>query len=131
MPNLLIIEDDEDMAKLIQRHFERAGFSCVWKSSGEATLAWVQTDAVKAGPPLDAIVCDLGLPTMGGARVVELLRYEPVTSRAVIAVCSGRGSMQDHTLALEAGADLFLEKPVKMKNLEDELRRLLSVRDAP
>ena len=130
MPILLIIEDDHDMAKLIQKHFERVGFTCVWKASGEDTLAWVQSDAVKGGAAVDAVVCDLGLPTMSGARVVEFLRYEPVTARAVIAVYSGRSSMQDHTLALEAGADLFVEKPVRLKHLEDEMQRLLSVRDA-
>ena len=125
MPTLLIIEDDDSLAKLIQRHFERLKFTIVWKATGEDALAHVQN-----GGAVDAVVCDLGLPGMGGARVVESLRSEQGTSLVPIIICSGRSSIQDHTLALEAGADAFLVKPVAAKLLEDELTRLLAERAA-
>jgi DNA-binding response OmpR family regulator len=121
---LLIIEDDASVAKLLQKHFEKLGFLTVWQGSGEDALAWV-----KQGDVVDIDVCDLGLPGMNGAHVVEELRTDPATAKIPIIVCSGRTSMQDHALALEAGADLFVEKPMRMKHLEDEVRRLLSPRE--
>ena len=61
----------------------------------------------------------------GSEAVVEALRAEEATARVPIVVCSGRTGIQDHALALEAGADLFLEKPVRPDKLEAEIRRLL------
>lgn len=123
MARLLIIEDDASVAKLISKHFEKGGFLCVWQGSGEDALAWL-----KKGDVVDVVICDLGLPGMSGAQLVDHLRSDERTARVPIIVCSGRTSMQDHAIALEAGADLFLEKPLRMKTLEDEVRRLLSPR---
>ena len=48
-----------------------------------------------------------------------------------IVVVSARTTVADHTLALSAGADAFFEKPIKLKALDDELRRLLAARNTP
>ncbi len=120
---MLIIEDDAGVAKLLSRHFEKCGLLTVWHGSGEDALAWI-----KKGDVVDIVVCDLGLPGMSGTQVVDALRSDEGTARIPIIVCSARTSVQDHAMALEAGADLFIEKPMRMKHIEDEVRRLLSGR---
>lgn len=120
---MLIIEDDAGVAKLLSKHFEKCGFLTVWHGSGEDALGWI-----KKGDVVDIVVCDLGLPGMSGTQVVDALRSDEATSKLPIIVCSARTSMQDHAMALEAGADLFIEKPMRMKHIEDEVRRLLSGR---
>lgn len=123
MARVLIIEDDAAVANLLVKHFEKKmGFTAVWHGSGESALEWL-----KKGDVVDFVVTDLGLPGMSGASVVEALRAEPRTQSLPIIVCSARTSMQDHTLALEAGADLFLEKPLRLQRLESEVKRLMEL----
>lgn len=117
---MLLIEDDHTAQKLVSKHFEKAGMVVVTRDTGEAALEWL-----KKGEAVDVVICDLGLPGMSGARVVEALRAEDATAKVPILVCSGRTSMQDHALALEAGADAYFEKPHRMKAIEEEVRRLL------
>jgi DNA-binding response OmpR family regulator len=65
---------------------------------------------------------------MSGAAVIEALRAEQRTMHVPIVVVSARTTVADHTLALSAGADAFFEKPIKLKALDDELRRLWAAR---
>lgn len=126
MTHVLIIEDDAGVASLLKKHFEKKmSFTTNWQGSGEAALAWLKSSAEHGA---DVVVCDLGLPGMSGAKVVEALRADERLARVPIIVCSARTSMQDHTLALEAGADLFLEKPLRLKAFEAEVLRLLGER---
>ena len=117
---MLLIEDDHGSQKMVARHFEKLGFLVVSRDSGEGALEWI-----KGGDVVDIVICDLGLPGMSGARVVEALRTEEATAKVPIIVCSGRTSMQDHAIALEAGADAYFEKPHRLKAIEEEVRRLL------
>jgi DNA-binding response OmpR family regulator len=126
LTHVLIIEDDASMAALLVKHFEKKmSWKTNWQGSGEGALAWLKT---AVDHDVDFVVCDLGLPGMGGAKVVEALRADARMTRVPIIVCSARTSMQDHTLALEAGADLFLEKPLRLKHFEAEVLRLLGER---
>jgi DNA-binding response OmpR family regulator len=117
---MLLIEDDQTAQKLVARHFEKLGLLVVARDTGEGALDWL-----KKGEVVDVVICDLGLPGISGAAVVEALRAGDATAKVPIIVCSGRTSMQDHALALEAGADVFFEKPHRMKAIEEEVRRLL------
>ncbi len=122
MPTIAIIEDDASIARLLKRHLDSAGHTTHVEAAGEAALRWLASNDV------DAVVCDLGLPTMSGAAVIEALRAEQRTMHLPIVVVSARITVADHTLALSAGADAFFEKPIKLKALDDELRRLLAAR---
>ena len=99
---MLLIEDDQAAQKLVMKHFEKLGVIVVAGDTGEAALEWLKTAGI-----VDVVICDLGLPGMSGSHVVEVLRAEDATAKVPIIVCSGRTSLQDHALALEAGADVF------------------------
>ncbi len=120
MPALLVIEDDVGIARLLTRQLEKCGYLVHHVGSGEDALAFLQNNDV------DAVVCDLGLPGISGVVVVEALRAQEKTRRLPIVVLSARVSVQDHTLSLEAGADAFFEKPIKLKALHEGLRMLLA-----
>lgn len=88
--------------------------------NGEAALKWLEDH----DPP--GLVClDLALPAMSGFRVCEQIRSVSRTERVPVLVITARTSVQDHTFALEVGADSFLEKPFKLKDFEDEVTALL------
>lgn len=133
---VLIIEDEAAAGRLLHKHLEKQGHVVVVAPSGEAalivlglpvtvtvTLPPMPSDFVTGG--VELVVCDLGLPGMSGVAVIEAIRAEERTARLPVLVVSGRASMQDHALALEAGADHYLEKPLKLKVFEDAIAGLL------
>ena len=118
---VLIVEDDPTLRKMIGKHLEKMGFLIVEVDNGEAALTWLDANT----PP--ALVClDLALPAMSGFRVCEQIRSSPRTRTLPVLVITARTSVQDHTFALEMGADAFLEKPFKLKDFEHEVRTLVA-----
>jgi DNA-binding response OmpR family regulator len=117
---VLVVEDDPSLRKLIARYVEKMGHSVVDVDNGEAALDWLD----KNTPP--GLIClDLALPAMSGFRVCEQVRSAPRTRTVPVLVITARTSVQDHTFALEVGADAFLEKPFKLKEFENEVNALL------
>src|SRR5688572_33339317 len=105
---------------MIAKHLEKAGYAVLGFDAGEAALDHMEKNAAPA------LVClDLALPAMSGFRVCEAIRSLPKTRGVPVIILTARTTVQDHTFALEVGADAFLEKPFKLKDLEDEVARLL------
>ena len=119
---VLVVEDDPSLRRLLVRQLERMGLSVVDVDNGESAMTWLDSNT----PP--ALVClDLALPAMSGFRVCESIRSSVRTRDVAVFVISARTTVQDHTFALEVGADAFLEKPFKLKDFELEVRRLLEL----
>ena len=118
---VLVVEDDPNLRRLIARHLDKMGFATAEVDDGEACLAWLDTH------PVPALIClDLALPSMSGFRVCEQVRSSSTTREVPVLVITARSTVQDHTFALEMGADAFLEKPFKLKDFENEVKALLS-----
>lgn len=117
---VLVVEDDPSHRRLIVRLLERMGHTVVAAHNGETALHWVMAH------PAPALVClDLGLPKLSGFRVCEQIRAAPHTRVVPILTITARTSVQDHTFALEMGADAYLEKPFHWRELERLVRGLL------
>ncbi|HEY4221037.1 MAG TPA: response regulator transcription factor [Myxococcota bacterium] len=118
---ILVVEDDPALRKMICRHLEKMGHLPVDVDNGEAALTYLD------GNELPALVClDLALPAMSGFRVCEQIRSATRTRALPVLVITARTSVQDHTFALEMGADAFLEKPFKLKDFEHEVKTLIA-----
>ena len=109
MPKVLIIEDDDVIARGMQRHLADAGFDAYAVSSGETGLARLRYERP------DVCVLDLMLPGVDGWKVIEQARGEGIGTPIV--VVSARGTEHDRVHALEIGADDYLVKPFSMKEL--------------
>lgn len=117
---VLVIEDDPSLRKLVCRHLEKMGYEVAEVDDGEAALTWLEEN------PCPSLIClDLALPSMSGFRVCEQVRSAPRTREVPVLVITARTTVQDHTFALEMGADAFLEKPFKLKDFENEIKALL------
>lgn len=117
---ILVVEDDPVWRRVIVQRSTMLGLAAAEAASAEDALAWLEHHE----PP--RLVClDLSLPTMSGFRLCELLRASPQTSRVAVLVLSARTSLQDRTLAMEVGADAFLEKPCRWNAFEDAVHTLL------
>src|SRR5918995_1503745 len=111
---VLIIEDDDVIARGMARHLSNAGFDAYAVASGETGLARLRYERP------DVCVLDLMLPGTDGWKLIETARGEGIGTPIV--VVSARGTEQDRVHALEIGADDYLVKPFSMKELVARVR---------
>jgi DNA-binding response OmpR family regulator len=109
MAKVLIVEDDEIIAKGMSDHLAAAGFDPVWVARGGLALARLRYERP------DVCVLDLMIPEVDGWKVIETARSEGIGTPIV--VVSARGTEHDRVHALEIGADDYLVKPFSMKEL--------------
>lgn len=105
---ILIIEDEKDLVRLLQRKLGLAGYKVVSAFNAETGLKIAREDA----PAL--ILLDIVLPAMDGLTFLRLLRRE---SRVPVILLSGRDSDVDRILGLKAGANDYVAKPFSLGEL--------------
>jgi DNA-binding response OmpR family regulator len=109
MAKILIVEDDEVIAKGMASHLTAAGFEPSWVSNGVAGLARLRYEQP------DVCVVDLMLPALDGWQLIKAARAAGIGTPIV--VVSARGSEDDRVHTLELGADDYLVKPFSMREL--------------
>jgi EAL domain-containing protein (putative c-di-GMP-specific phosphodiesterase class I)/DNA-binding response OmpR family regulator len=113
---VLVVDDAPDLRRLIAVALRRNGYEVVEASSGEAAM-----EAIDTGP-IDVVVLDMGLPAMSGTDVVRALRARPETLTMPVLLMTGSGTSQSVIEGLDAGADDFLAKPVRLDELVARVR---------
>jgi DNA-binding response OmpR family regulator len=116
---ILIVEDDPDIAELMARYLDKAGFITERAASGRDAL-----HAVGARPP-ELIVLDLMLPHVDGLEVCRLLRANEKTTAIPIIMVTARADESERIVGLELGADDYLAKPFSPNELVARVRALL------
>ncbi len=116
MRTILVVEDEPRIAGLVRDYLEHAGFAVLTAGDGGGGLA-----LARARRP-DAIVLDLGLPTVDGLDVIRILRAD---SAVPIVVLTARGDETDRIIGLELGADDYVVKPFSPKELVARVRAVL------
>jgi DNA-binding response OmpR family regulator len=119
MKRILIIEDDRDIADLVRRYLEKAGFAVELIASGREGLA-----ALTLRPP-DLLVLDLMLPHVDGGEICRLARSTPNTAFVPIIMLTARGDEAERIAGLELGADDYIAKPFSPNELVARVRALL------
>src|SRR5438552_17530141 len=119
--NILIIEDDADIAESLQYNLKREGFRPLIAESGEKGLRLALDE--KAGPSL--IILDLMLPGMTGMELCRRLRREPQTEATPIIMLTAKAAEGDKILGLETGADDYIVKPFSIKEVTARIRAVL------
>lgn len=116
---ILIVEDEPEIAKLIEQTLEREGFTCSLAGDGWQALA-----AVESQQP-DAIVLDLMLPGLDGLEVCTRIRQQSYAKDPYILMLTARGEEIDRVIGLSTGADDYLVKPFSPRELVARVRALL------
>ena len=119
--NILIIEDDEDIAESLNYNLKREGFGTTLAESGEKALRLALDE--KTTPSL--ILLDLMLPGMSGLELCRRLRREPMTEATPIIMLTARAAESDKVEGLEMGADDYVVKPFSVKEVSARVRAVL------
>jgi DNA-binding response OmpR family regulator len=113
---LLVVEDDEPIARPLCESLRAHGYEVTWVASGVDALA-------EAAEPVDLVLLDLGLPDLDGLEVCRRLRdQQPQTE---IIILTARRDEVDIVLGLDAGADDYLVKPFRLHELLARVRARL------
>ena len=113
---VLIVEDDDDIAQVLQRSLRLEGYETRIAGDGEAALG-AANDFVP-----DLVVLDLGLPKLDGMDVARRLR---AADDVPILMLTARDALESRVEGLDAGADDYLVKPFERQELLARLRALL------
>jgi len=109
--NLLICDDDEDTRALMSQMFKTHGFNVRLASTGTEAL-----DAMMEGDVQIALM-DIDLPDRSGLEVARVIRSQNLFVRPSLIAVTGRTEPAQCAEATEAGFDLYLVKPVTMRQL--------------
>ncbi len=107
--NILLVEDDEEIALIVKEHMQRSGYKVIWASTGKEAIEEFQKQE------FDLILLDLMLPEMDGFNVCKNIR---LTSELPIVITSARESDFDKVKGLKLGADDYVTKPFSLIELE-------------
>src|ERR1044071_6339520 len=116
---ILVVEDDPDIAELVTRYLDKAGFITERAASGRDALQAINTRT----PEL--IVLDLMLPQVDGLEVCRLVRANDATAAIPIIMLTARADESERIVGLELGADDYLAKPFSPNELVARVRALL------
>ena len=114
---ILIVDDEVDLALLLQMIFEKQGYQTVLAHSGRAALAIVEREHV------DAIVTDIRMPQGDGVELLEKVRKQNQT-KPVIVLVTGYSDLTQAE-AYDRGAQAIFTKPFNKKAILETLERLL------
>jgi DNA-binding response OmpR family regulator len=116
---VLVVEDDRDIADLVARYLQKAGFEVETLVSGREALA-----ALTRRPP-DLLVLDVMLPHVSGLEICRAARAHASTAALPIIMLTARAEEPDRISGLELGADDYLGKPFSPNELVARVRALL------
>lgn len=111
--NILIVEDEKNIAKVLQYNIKKEGYDCDVAHDGEEGL-----EKALSGK-FDLILLDIMLPKMNGFEVCENIRYK---SQVPIIFVTAREEEKDKIFGLETGADDYVTKPFSFKELLARIR---------
>ncbi|MGO9636687.1 MAG: winged helix-turn-helix domain-containing protein [Terracidiphilus sp.] len=116
---IFVLEDDTDIARLVQHHLEAAGFAARLYS----TPTYLIPDAERKAPAL--FLLDIMVPGGDGLDVCRRLRNHPGLSAVPIIFLTARAGENDRVLGLEMGADDYITKPFATRELVARVRAVL------
>ncbi|MGC9400208.1 MAG: response regulator transcription factor [Anaerolineae bacterium] len=116
MPAILLVEDAQDLACVIRRELEDAGYRVLLAADGATGLQMFRSYAP------DLVILDWMLPKVDGLTVLREIRAD---SPAPVLMLTARKEEADRIIGLEVGADDYLTKPFSMRELIARVRALL------
>lgn len=119
-PDILIIEDNDDMAVILEYRLQREGYVTVRAHDGKEGLA-----RLERGPLPRLVTLDVMMPFMNGFDVLREIRARPVLNALPVLMLTSMAREEDVVRGLRGGATEYLTKPFKPGELVARVRRLI------
>ncbi|MDP3298604.1 MAG: phosphate regulon transcriptional regulator PhoB [Phenylobacterium sp.] len=119
IPNILIAEDEDSLATLLNYNLEKEGYAVAVAADGEDALMMINEKLP------DLILLDWMLPKVSGIEVCRRLRARSETRNIPIIMLTARGEETDRIRGLDTGADDYIVKPFSMSELSARIRAVL------
>ncbi|HAF96302.1 MAG: hypothetical protein A2021_00140 [Elusimicrobia bacterium GWF2_52_66] len=116
---VLIVEDEDLIAKVLSIRLENSGYQVSIAYDGEEGLE----QAKKEKP--DLMLLDIGLPRIDGNTLCELIKTDPATKGIKIIMLTGKRLVGDMENAFSAGADIYVNKPYDWTRLQVHIQALI------
>jgi CheY-like chemotaxis protein len=110
-PLILVVDDHDGNREMVADYLRAKGYRVETVNSGAAALA-----SISARPPA-VILLDIQMPGLNGLDVIRQIRSEPLTAATPIIALTALAMVGDQERILQAGADFYLSKPVRLSHL--------------
>jgi two-component system phosphate regulon response regulator PhoB len=111
MKNILVIEDESDVAELVAFHLEKEGYRPQIAPDALSAL-----ESLRDNPP-ELILLDLMLPGMSGVEICKILKGREKTAGIPVIMLTAKGEEIDRVVGFEVGADDYVTKPFSPREL--------------
>jgi CheY-like chemotaxis protein len=134
---IVMVEDDEGHARLIERNIRRAGISNSIRHFLDGTSALEYMFSGADGPLLNGpalVLLDLNLPDMSGIDILAKIKSEPKLKRTPVVVLTTTDDKVEIQRCYDLGCNVYITKPVNYESFADAIRQLglfLSVIQVP
>jgi len=116
---VLIVEDETDAAEMFAEMMRVSGYRVVKSYSSTPAISMVQTEIP------DIVILDVMMPDISGLEVLRFMRRDPKLSKIPVIVVSAKGMPADIQDGMDAGANVYLTKPVAFRDLKDAVSKAL------
>jgi two-component system phosphate regulon response regulator PhoB len=116
---ILLVEDEPDIAEILQYNLEKDGFEVAVESRGDSALERVREEAP------DLLILDLMLPGLDGLELARILQRDRRTAALPLIMLTARGEEVDRIVGLELGADDYITKPFSPREVVLRVRAVL------
>lgn len=122
---VLIIEDEEDAADMFAEMMRVSGYRVLKTSSSTPALRMLTAEKP------DVVILDIMMPEISGLEILRQMRQDPVLANLPVVVVSAQSMPADIKIGMEAGASMYLTKPVGFTELKEAIERALGGQSAP
>ncbi|MGY6703580.1 response regulator transcription factor [Roseinatronobacter sp.] len=117
---ILVIEDEDNIAIALDYLLTREGYDQTRLATGAGAV-----DLIRDTKP-DLVLLDVMLPEVSGYEICQTVRADPDCAAVRILMMTARGSAMERRKGLAMGADGFISKPFELKELREEVRKILA-----
>ena len=119
VPLILVVEDEADIREVVLYNLRREGYEAIGCETGTQALS-----AIKMKRP-DLVILDLMIPELDGLTVCQQVRADPEVSSTPIVIVSAKEEESDVVIGLGLGADDYVAKPFRPKELMARVKAVL------
>lgn len=116
----LVVDDDDDLREVISQLLAASGYEVATSVDGRAAIARLETET------FDVVVVDMMMPGADGLQVCRAVKGAALHQHTKVVVLTAKSYESDRQAAAKAGADLFLNKPLRVEELLEALDRVIA-----